>query len=340
MSVPTVITLVEPHLACLSATAATRGSRSQRAVLNAMLARATATIFSPTTCEAGLFTLAGGDPVTPVAVAPVTWLHEFGAAPAIDCWRADPVHIELGSSNAAGVVFGAELELDLNEARALAADIAAALGWPGHKLVAPVAERWYVRDMAWPAVDPATPAEVSRAGLSATLPRGEKAAPLRQLMSEIQIVLSDHPLNRERALRGLPTVNSLWFWGGGRAVGPGAGCATRQLFGEDPFLGGLGRMMNEEMRPLPSPRDPGFWRDLDHEALLMLSPNKVLAEAGEMDQALDRMVDWLVEARRQLLAGRLRELRLADALGRVFSWRRFDPLRIWRRATPQVGRQR
>lgn len=91
------------------------------------------------------------------------------------------------------------------------------------------------------------------------------------------------------------------------------------------------------MRPLPSPDDPAFWRDNGNEALLMLSPHCVMEKSGKSDVALERICRWLFAARRQLLAGRLQELRLADGLGRRFIWRRFDPLRIWRRATRLPG---
>ncbi|MDH3930622.1 MAG: hypothetical protein OET16_00215 [Chromatiales bacterium] len=336
---PTVLTLVEPHLAYLSAAAVAHGSSRQRAVLGAMLARASATVAPPTTYESGLYILAGGDSAARVAVAPVTWLHDYGARATADCWRADPAHVRLGSGRDTGVVFGTALALDTREAATFAADIAAALEWPPWKLVAPVADRWYLHDMAWPQIDTATPVEVGQSGFSAALPRGAAAADLRRALSEVQMLLSDHPLNLERVRRGLPAVNSLWFWGGGRGPDPGTGIRCSRLFGEDPFLGGLGRMVEEEMRPLPSPSDEEFWANCRGETLMALSPNVAFAGPGEKAAALERLVCWLTEARRRLLTGRLSELRLADALGRHFCWRRFDPLRIWRRTIPPLGRQ-
>ncbi|MEJ2159371.1 MAG: hypothetical protein P8X53_02660, partial [Chromatiales bacterium] len=275
---PTVLTLVEPHLAYLSAAAAAHGSSRQRAVLGAMLARASATVAPPTTFEAGLYILAGGDSAARVAVAPVTWLHDYGA---------------LGSGRDTGVVFGTALALDMREAATFAVDIAAAMEWPPRKLVAPVADRWYLHDMAWPEIDTATPVEVGQSGFSEALPRGAAAADLRRALSEVQMLLSEHPLNLERVRRGLPAVNSLWFWGGGRGPDPGIGIRCSRLFGEDPFLGGLGRMMEEEMRPLPSPSDEEFWANCRGETLMALSPNVAFAGPGEKAAALERLVCWL-----------------------------------------------
>lgn len=45
------------------------------------------------------------------------------------------------------------------------------------------------------------------------LPREPK---LRDMMEKSFDILNNHPLNLERAERGLPKANFLWFWGGGR----------------------------------------------------------------------------------------------------------------------------
>jgi len=48
------------------------------------------------------------------------------------------------------------------------------------------------------------------------LPTGSDASRWRSLMNELQMFLFNLPLNRQREIRGLPTVNSLWFWGVGK----------------------------------------------------------------------------------------------------------------------------
>ena len=39
-----------------------------------------------------------------------------------------------------------------------------------------------------------------------------------RLVNEMQMFLHQHAINHERAARGLPAINSLWFWGGGSAA--------------------------------------------------------------------------------------------------------------------------
>lgn len=42
-----------------------------------------------------------------------------------------------------------------------------------------------------------------------------KEASLREMMEKSYEILNEHPLNLERAKKGLPKANSLWFWGAG-----------------------------------------------------------------------------------------------------------------------------
>jgi 2,3-bisphosphoglycerate-independent phosphoglycerate mutase len=47
-------------------------------------------------------------------------------------------------------------------------------------------------------------------------PKGTHASKIIRLMSDSQIFLKEHPVNRERVRRGLLPANSVWLWGQGR----------------------------------------------------------------------------------------------------------------------------
>ncbi len=49
------------------------------------------------------------------------------------------------------------------------------------------------------------------------LPTGECANLHRNILSEIEMALHEHPVNLRRVAEGKPPVNSLWLWGGGMA---------------------------------------------------------------------------------------------------------------------------
>jgi hypothetical protein len=50
------------------------------------------------------------------------------------------------------------------------------------------------------------------------LPAGADAPRLRRLMSEIEMWLFEHAVNRTRLAHAVPAVNGLWLWGGGPAL--------------------------------------------------------------------------------------------------------------------------
>jgi len=64
----------------------------------------------------------------------------------------------------------------------------------------------------------------------------------------------DHRVNGARAARGLPPVNSVWFWGCGRAAaGPAAGGQRLPpLHADDPLLTGLWHQLGGETTPSPA----------------------------------------------------------------------------------------
>jgi hypothetical protein len=50
------------------------------------------------------------------------------------------------------------------------------------------------------------------------LPTGADSGRLRQLISETEMWLFEHEVNRARTALNLPAINGLWFWGGGAPI--------------------------------------------------------------------------------------------------------------------------
>jgi len=59
--------------------------------------------------------------------------------------------------------------------------------------------------------------EVAGEYLDIALPTEPASRAWRQLLNEVQMLLHEHPVNRERTAAGELVVNGLWFWGGGEA---------------------------------------------------------------------------------------------------------------------------
>jgi hypothetical protein len=164
------------------------------------------------------------------------------------------------------------------------------------------------------------------------LPAGADAPRLRQLMSEIEMWLFEHTLNRTRIANAAPAVNGLWLWGGGPALAslpPVEGWTA----GADVFFKAFG------VRPeLPSAANTvsGASANSGGTATSRAAPTSgvvVIDEEPGSDAWRDTESRWLERSLEELNSGRISRLDLS-AGGRCFSvtgrWNR----RPWRRRRP------
>lgn len=103
------------------------------------------------------------------------------------------------------------------EAKSLVEDFAAAVGNEEFKFFPGVSYRHIMR---WKngASDMITtpPHDILEKEVIDYLPKGADANKIIKLMSDSQIFLKEHPVNRERMRRGLLPANSVWLWGQGK----------------------------------------------------------------------------------------------------------------------------
>ncbi len=147
------------------------------------------------------------------------------------------------------------------------------------------------------------------------LPGGPEAAGHRRLISEIEMALHDHPVNRERVAAGRQPVNSLWLWGGGTAPATAAQ-PLPPLYSDDPLLHGYWLS-----RSAPATAWPG---SLD--ACLDSAEQGLVAMPTEEHEA-DAMIETL---RRALGSGRIARLVLLFRDGLRVTLARAHRLRFWR----------
>lgn len=149
-------------------------------------------------------------------VAALTRQLDAGDAPGATWVRADPACVVPDMQGARMMAHGETLGLDQDDVAALLPALKPMFGDAGFLLDAPVPSRWYLRlspEAKLPEFD--EPGEVLGDDLFDHLPQGEAGRRWRALLTEAQVLLHQHPWNRERAARGKPAINSLWFWGGG-----------------------------------------------------------------------------------------------------------------------------
>ena len=177
--------------------------------LQKLLGRGHSEMLEPVPLENLLCELFGVPDAADAPMAPISAAFDGLAA---GCWlRADPVNLDLQRDQLllAGVQVGS------GEAAELCASLNVHFAGQGMEFYAPHPQRWYVRLNALPRMRTTPLSQVIGGDVRKVLPTGEESARWHQVFNEIQMLLYAHPLNEAREARGEPTINSVWFWGGG-----------------------------------------------------------------------------------------------------------------------------
>ena len=160
---------------------------------------------------AGYFRADGGLPA-----AALTRDYLQGDAGDASWLSADPAWVQPDLTGVRLLACG-RLGLGMDEAQVLAAPLKPLFGDAGMLLEVTSPDRWHLRllaDSPLPAF--AAPEQAMGEDLFEHLPQGIEGRRWRILLNEVQVLLHQHPLNAERRERGLPPVNSVWLWGGGK----------------------------------------------------------------------------------------------------------------------------
>src|SRR5260221_7712876 len=167
-------------------------------------------------------------------------VREAGCGTDPSAWAciATPVHLSAGMRSVTMAADGI-LNLAPGEAAALSADFNRVFGGAGVRLsVGRGALLYCLFEQRIEAVT-RDPEEVAGNDVFGFQPTGRDGARLRRLMSEMEMWLFDHAVNRARSSQERQPVTGLWLWGGGptgEALPPVRGwCA-----GQDPLFAAFG----------------------------------------------------------------------------------------------------
>lgn len=270
-------------------------------------------------------------------VAAVT-AHLDGDTPGEAWWlRADPVHLRV-DPGALVLADPAALRISLAEAEALTGAINAELGDEAPRLRAPVANRWYLRLDAATDLETVPPSEIWGGAIGDHLPAGSDAAVWRAWTNDVQMILHGSPVNRAREERGVPAVNSVWLWGGGRLPRVGAG-RWQSVTAGDPLALGLGALSGAST--LPAVDNAGAWlarNQAPGDHLLIWESNHAsprLADADAWREGVTRLEqEWMAPLLDALAQRAIRGVRLCPGDGVDYLLRRRELGRWWRRRVP------
>jgi hypothetical protein len=235
---------------------------------------------------------------------------------------ADPVHLR-PDRDLLRLFDARYLGISRTEADALVAAFNAHFADDGLSLHAPVSDRWYLHSERPRALETTPLPRVLGHHIDGHLPTGADASRWAALMSEAQMLLYQHDVNRAREAAGRPAVNGLWCWGGGRWQAPPR--APDVAAGSAPLLRGLTAAAGMPMVA-----------DAEVAALLAGPHRAVLAVREELDAALkdrdtaawaaaaEQLDDWLGPLPAALGNGEVDEVRLYPCDGRCLSVRGGD----------------
>ncbi|MET0254273.1 MAG: phosphoglycerate mutase [Luteibacter sp.] len=160
---------------------------------------------------------------------------------------ADPAWVQ-PELNGARLLACGNLGLTVEESASLVAALAETFEAEGMTLCVGDAQHWQLRLPGYIDV-PAfpEPEEALGADLFEQLPKGEAGRRWRALINEAQVVLHNHPVNRSRASRHLPPVNSVWLWGAG-VLPDWVECGLSCIYSDDLLAWAVGHRADVEVQ--------------------------------------------------------------------------------------------
>lgn len=240
--------------------------------------------------------------------------------PARGFWlQLQPMHFVAGLDRLTAVVLHGANDVTRAELVELEPTIGAHLRTAGMHLVTTAHDGWLVQSEHALDVQTSTPDSAATSPLQQAMPQGRDAPALRRLMTELQMLLHEHPVNAERSRRGVPEINAVWFHGGGELSGLQR-CSLPQAFGDDLYLRGIYRFNELEVTAAP-PDARTMLARLQSRAVAVVAANDV--------DALEAA--WIAPLAGALATGAIARLDIVLDCWRI-SVARHSLLKFWRSA--------
>jgi hypothetical protein len=231
--------------------------------------------------------------------------------------RMQPIHFIAGLDRITTVVLRGPARMTAEERSSLDPIFAEHLQPAGLELHA-ANDEWLLRSVSPLRVQTVTPEFAAANPFSEILPRGADAGPIRRLMTEMQMLLHEHPVNARRQARGAPAINAVWVHGEGILADVNS-ISLPAGYGEDPFLRGIYRLHDQPVGAKPA----------DAKSLLAQLHGRTVAVIDAPDpEALE--TQWLAPLARALLGGAISQLTLIFDAWKV-TVERADMFKLWRR---------
>lgn len=270
--------------------------------------------------------LAPGAPLAPLAAAGA------GVAPgAVYMLRADPIALVAGRDDV--LLAGRVDDLAAADAAALVAMLNAHFAPDGVAFHAPRPDAWFVA-VRGDARPDTTPLPAVRGAVGAHLPRGPHGTVWRRWLSEMQMLLHEHPVNTAREARGQAPVTGIWVSCGG-ALPALAMPRQAAIFAPPGRVGDVARGIAQLLGHAAAPAPAEFAAlSPDADSVVVLPPVATVEALAMFERA------WLAPTLAALERGGLAQLTLiAGDGGAAWTWSASRPpvtRRIGARLAPRA----
>ena len=264
--------------------------------------------------------------------------------------RADPVHIHAEPDHARLHAAGV-LQLTTDEENALLDSLNTHFADRGLEFFKGQQSRWYLTGMDGSQLRTEPLSQVSDRNVVAFMKADQQPLVWRQMLTEVQMLLHEHPVNNQRMEDGLLPVNSLWCWGGHPVAEPLLPTATR-VYADDAFCRGLARLSAFKTFP---PAEAALRLGQSSQIVCIRAlENNLLAQSGSdnpfednapwqtatannsaddaasaIQQEIDGLEQFMRIAQRKLLLGHIKHIDLIACNAIVYRLRRRDMIRFW-----------
>ncbi len=170
--------------------------------------------------DASLFNALGMEGGQELPVAYYRYQTHNNAPPNKVLLCADPIHLEVGMND---ITLTEKItDLTKDEAEEILKALNKHFQQDGLEFIYGSNEHWYIALAEDETIETTPPSEVLRKNIAKYQPRStskkQQTINWQVIQNESQMILHGCAVNQQREMAGLPTVNSLWFWGGGQVL--------------------------------------------------------------------------------------------------------------------------
>lgn len=268
-------------------------------------------------------------------VGAIAYFGETGEPVQDWCMCVDLVHLQ-PRGDQLYLFAGEELAIRPAERETLLRSLQDFYAGENWRFQATASNRWYLFLTHPPAIRTHSLTIAKGRDVDSHLPFGADEMEWHRKLNEVQMLFHDSPVNRQREARDELSLNSLWFWGGGRLPKSADAVRWDHVFTDEPLFKGLGRLTGAHLSPVPDTIDRLMALSSDGEASLVTlgdlwsdshahDPRQHATLLSRLDQ------DWIAGSLAAVTDGRIERITLIDPIYGEVSLTRRQARSWWRR---------